>query len=185
MPRVAPAVSLDAKTRATLNSWEQAPSTARALVLRCRIDRSSQLREPEDCLRSGDPTGHGGEMGRSFAALGLDGLRDAPLGGGRPSTMPRFGGKCRPWPVNSRNRKIHRCGPVPLVVGGVVRSRHQKQGQSHESDCGRAEPHADLYDRFVGGPDINSPTKRPNQIRLDVWRRPLPLQDPAVIRKTL
>jgi len=37
MPRIAPAISLDAKTRTTLNRWVQAPSTAQALVLRSRI----------------------------------------------------------------------------------------------------------------------------------------------------
>jgi len=34
MPRIAPAVSLDPETRATLSGWVQAPSTAQALVLR-------------------------------------------------------------------------------------------------------------------------------------------------------
>jgi len=37
MPRVPPAITLDPKTRTTLNNWVQAPSTAQALVLRSRI----------------------------------------------------------------------------------------------------------------------------------------------------
>src|ERR1700680_1001699 len=86
MPRIAPAISLDPKTRATLNSWVQAPSTAQALVLRSRIvlaaaaGRSNQQIAPDLEV----PQVTVGKWRRSFAELGLDGLRDAPRSGRPP-----------------------------------------------------------------------------------------------------
>lgn len=86
MPRTAPAIRLDPETRATLNSWVQAPSTAQALVLRSRIvlaaaaDRANQeiaadLKVPQITV---------GKWRRSFAERGLNGLRDAPRSGRPP-----------------------------------------------------------------------------------------------------
>src|SRR5271157_5926056 len=106
MPRIAPAISLDPKTRTTLNRWVQAPSTAQALVLRSRIVLAAAAGHANQQIASDLelPQVTVGKWRRSFAAFGLDGLRDAPRSGRRRNTMPRFGGKCRPWPANSRNR---------------------------------------------------------------------------------
>src|SRR5271157_2448862 len=107
MPRIAPAISLDPKTRTTLNRWVQAPSTAQALVLRSRIVLAAAAGHANQQIASDLelPQVTVGKWRRSFAAFGLDGLRDAPRSGRRRNTMPRFGGKCRPWPANSRNRR--------------------------------------------------------------------------------
>src|SRR6202171_11021 len=86
MPRIAPTISLDPETRATLNSWVQAPSTAQALVLRSRIvlaaatDRANQ----EIAADLKVPQITAGKWRRSFAERGLDGLRDAPRSGRPP-----------------------------------------------------------------------------------------------------
>ncbi len=86
MSRNAPAIVLDAATRATLNGWVQAATTPQALALRSRIileaaaGRSNQqiasdLEIPEVTV---------GKWRRSFAMQALEGLRDAPRSG-RPA----------------------------------------------------------------------------------------------------
>src|SRR6516225_6591785 len=86
MPRIAPAVSLDPETKATLSSWVQAPSTAQALVLRSRIILAAAAGTPNQkiALDLGIPEVTVGKWRRSFAELGLDGLRDAPRSGRPP-----------------------------------------------------------------------------------------------------
>jgi transposase len=86
MARIAPAINLDAETRATLNGWIQAPSTAQALVLRSRIVLAAAAGSPNQRIASdlGIPEVTVGKWRRSFAELGLDGLRDAPRSGRPP-----------------------------------------------------------------------------------------------------
>jgi transposase len=86
MPRIAPAISLDQETRAILNGWAQAPSTAQALVLRSRIVLAAAAGSPNQQIASdlGIPQITVGKWRRSFAELGLDGLRDAPRSGRPP-----------------------------------------------------------------------------------------------------
>ena len=86
MPRLASAISLDPETRATLNGWVQASSTAQALVLRSRIVLAAAAGLPNQriALDLGVPQVTVGKWRRSFAALGLDGLRDAPRSGRPP-----------------------------------------------------------------------------------------------------
>src|SRR6266581_3508561 len=86
MPRIAPAISLDPETRTTLNSWVQAPSTAQALVLRSRIILAAAAGHANQQIASDleTPEVTVGKWRRSFAALGLDGLRDAPRSGRPP-----------------------------------------------------------------------------------------------------
>ena len=86
MPRMAPAISLDPKTRATLNSWVQASSTAQALVLRSRIVLAAATGRANQQIASDleIPQVTVGKWRRSFAELGLDGLRDAPRSGRPP-----------------------------------------------------------------------------------------------------
>src|SRR5438477_8557550 len=86
MPRIAPAISLDPKTRATLNSWVQASSTAQALVLRSRIVLAAAAGRANQQIASDleIPEVTVGKWRRSFVSLGLDGLRDAPRSGRPP-----------------------------------------------------------------------------------------------------
>jgi transposase len=86
MPRIAPAISLDPETKATLSSWVQAPSTAQALVLRSRIVLAAAAGTPNQQIAAdlGIPQVTVGKWRRSFAELGLDGLRDAPRSGRPP-----------------------------------------------------------------------------------------------------
>lgn len=86
MARIAPVIDLDSETRATLNGWIQAPSTAQALVLRSRIVLAAAAGKPNQLIASelGIPSVTVGKWRRSFAELGLDGLRDAPRSGRPP-----------------------------------------------------------------------------------------------------
>src|SRR6266581_9228032 len=86
MPRTAPGISLDPETRATLNSWVQAPSTEQALVLRSRIILAAAAGRANQqiALDLKVPQVTVGKWRRSFAAVGLDGLRDAPRSGRPP-----------------------------------------------------------------------------------------------------
>ena len=86
MARIAPVVNLDPETRATLNGWIQAPSTAQALVLRSRIVLAAAAGNPNQLIASdlGIPQVTVGKWRRSFAERGLDGLRDAPRSGRPP-----------------------------------------------------------------------------------------------------
>src|ERR1700686_3452427 len=86
MPRTAPAIKLDPKTKATLNSWLQAPSTAQALVLRSRIVLAAATGRANQQIASDleIPQVTVGKWRRSFAERGLDGLRDAPRSGRPP-----------------------------------------------------------------------------------------------------
>jgi transposase len=86
MPRIAPAIRLDQETRATLNGWVQASSTAQALVLRSQIVLAAAAGNPNQQIASdlGIPQVTVGKWRRSFAQRGLDGLRDAPRSGRPP-----------------------------------------------------------------------------------------------------
>jgi len=86
MARIAPAINLDSETRATLNGWIQASSTAQALVLRSRIVLAAAAGNANQQIASdlGIPQVTVGKWRRSFAELGLDGLRDAPRSGRPP-----------------------------------------------------------------------------------------------------
>src|SRR5215467_6460526 len=86
MPRIAPAISLDPETKATLNSWVQAPSTAQALVLRSRIILAAAAGTPNQQIAADleIPQVTVGKWRRSFAEQGLEGLRDAARSGRPP-----------------------------------------------------------------------------------------------------
>jgi len=86
MPRIAPAISLDPETRATLTGWVQAPSTAQALVLRSRIVLAAAAGTSNQQIASdlAIPQVTVGKWRRSFAESGVDGLRDAPRSGRPP-----------------------------------------------------------------------------------------------------
>ena len=86
MARIAPAINLDPQTRATLNGWIQAPSTAQALVLRSRIVLAAAAGNCNQVIATdlGIPQVTVGKWRRSFAELGLGGLRDAPRSGRPP-----------------------------------------------------------------------------------------------------
>jgi len=83
MPRIAPPVSLDPTTKATLDRLMRSPSTGHGLVQRCRIvlaaaaGKSNQqiarhLHMPEVTVS---------KWRRGFAQQGLEGLQDAPRSG--------------------------------------------------------------------------------------------------------
>jgi len=130
MPRIAPAISLDPKTRTTLNRWVQAPSTAQALVLRSRIVLAAAAGHPNQQIASDLdlPPVTVGKWRRSFAALGLGGLRDAPRSGRPPKhdaavwqkvqtlacQQPESQGR---WTVRTLARKV---GLPPSTVHAIL-----------------------------------------------------------------
>jgi transposase len=132
VPRIASAITLDPETRATLNGWVQAPSTAQALVLRSRIVLAAAAGLPNRriALDLGVPQVTVGKWRRSFAALGLDGLRDAPRSGRPPKhdaavwqrvqttacQQPESQGR---WSVRTLARKV---GLPPSTVHAMLNS---------------------------------------------------------------
>ena len=86
MPRIAPAVALDSATRSTLTGWVQASYTPQAQVLRSRIvlQAAAGLSNQQIAVVLQIPEVTVGKWRRSFVALGLDGLRDAPRSGRPP-----------------------------------------------------------------------------------------------------
>src|SRR5260370_34471218 len=80
MPRTAPAIGLDPKTRATLNGWVQAPSTAQALVLRSRIVLAAAAGHANQRIASDLQIPHVtvGKWRRTLGEVGLGGLRRGP-----------------------------------------------------------------------------------------------------------
>ena len=86
MARIAPGIILDRETESTLNSLAQAPSTPQAMALRSRIVLAAAegLTNQQIALKLGIPEVTVGKWRRSFAAQGLDGLRDAARSGRPP-----------------------------------------------------------------------------------------------------
>src|SRR6266550_878901 len=86
MPRNAPAIALDSATRSTLKGWVQASCTPQAQVLRSRIvlQAAAGLSNQKIAVVLQIPEVTVGKWRRSFVALGLDGLRDAPRSGRPP-----------------------------------------------------------------------------------------------------
>src|SRR5437660_10765074 len=86
MPRNAPAIALDSATRSTLKGWVQASCTPQAQVLRSRIvlQAAAGLSNQQIAVGLQIPEVTVGKWRRSFVALGLDGLRDAPRSGRPP-----------------------------------------------------------------------------------------------------
>jgi hypothetical protein len=138
MPRIAPAIGLDPKTRTTLNRWVHAPSTAQALVLRGRIVLAAAAGHPNQQIASDRelPQVTVGKRRRSFAAFGLDGLRDAPRSGRPPKhdaavwqkvqtlacQQPHSQGR---WTVRTLARKV---GLPPSTVHAIL---HASELQPH------------------------------------------------------
>src|SRR5574341_2018369 len=89
MPRVAPAVTLNAVTEATLQHLERAPSTPQGLAQRVRIVLAAAAGKTNQQIAAalGLPKVTVGKWRRAFTARGLDGLEDA-LRSGRP---PKYG----------------------------------------------------------------------------------------------
>src|SRR5256885_8654957 len=86
MPRSAPGIALDSATRSTLEGWVQASCTPQAQVLRSRIvlQAAAGLSNKQIAAVVQVPEVTVGKWRRSFVALGLDGLRDAPRSGRPP-----------------------------------------------------------------------------------------------------
>ena len=86
MPRIAPAILLDRETQSTLTGWVQAPSTPQAVALRSRIVLAAAQGRSNQQIASdlGIPEVTVGKWRRSYAALGREGLRDAPRSGRPP-----------------------------------------------------------------------------------------------------
>jgi transposase len=89
MPRIAPAIELDSQTRMHLQSLVRSPSTSQALVARSRIVLAAAAGKPNQQIAQalGIPAVTVGKWRRSFAALGLEGLKDRPRSG-RPVKHP-------------------------------------------------------------------------------------------------
>jgi len=86
VPRIAPAIVLDRETRTTLDGWVQAPSTPQVVALRGRIilAAATGLSNQQIAADLGIPKVTVGKWRRSFAAEGLEGLRDAARSGRPP-----------------------------------------------------------------------------------------------------
>src|SRR6266702_966927 len=132
MPRIAPTIGLDPKTRTTLNWWEQAPSTAQALLLRSRIVLAAAAGHANQQIASDVdlPQVTVGKWRRSFAAVGLDGLRDAPRSGRPPKHDASVWQKVQPlacqqpesqgrWTVRTLARKL---GLPPSTVHTILQA---------------------------------------------------------------
>jgi transposase len=89
MPRVAPVVTLNPVTAATLQHLERAPSTPQGLAQRVRIVLAAAVGQTNQQIGAalGLPEVTVGKWRRAFTARGLDGLEDA-LRSGRP---PKYG----------------------------------------------------------------------------------------------
>jgi transposase len=83
MPRVAPAISLDATLKAALNQLVRSPSTPQGVVQRSRIVLAAAAGKSNQQI-AGElhmPEVTVGKWRRSFAQQGLQGLEDAPRSG--------------------------------------------------------------------------------------------------------
>lgn len=130
MPRIAPVISLDPETSTTLKRWVQAPSTAQALVLRSRMVLAAAAGHANQQIAWDlkTPAVTVGKWRRSFAALGLDGLRDAPRSGRPPKHDAAVGQKVQTlacpqpesqgrWTVRTLARKV---GLPPRTVHAIL-----------------------------------------------------------------
>jgi transposase len=86
MPRIAPTIELDPETRMQLHSLVGSPSTSHALVIRSRIVLAAAARQSNQQIAWAlqIPEVTVGKWRRSFARLGLEGLKDRPRPG-RPA----------------------------------------------------------------------------------------------------
>jgi transposase len=93
MPRVAPTITLNSVTRATLKHLERAPSTPQGLALRVRIVLAAAEGHANKTIAAdlSLPQVTVGKWRRAFAAHGLDGLQDAP----RPGRPVKHGPEIR------------------------------------------------------------------------------------------
>ena len=132
MPRIAPAILIDPSSQSALNGWIQGSSTPQALVLRSRIvlKAAAGLSNQQIAADLDIPEVTVGKWRRSFAALGLDGLRDAPRSG-RPAKhdaevwqkvqtlacqQPESQGR---WTVRTLARQV---GLPPSTVHAILRA---------------------------------------------------------------
>jgi transposase len=90
MPRVAPAIALNAVTESTLQHLDRSPSTPQGLALRARIvlGAASKQSNQEIAAALRIPQVTVGKWRRGFAEKGLDGLQDGPRPG-RPRQHDR------------------------------------------------------------------------------------------------
>jgi len=86
VPRIAPAIVLDAEAQSALNNWAHAPSTPQAVALRSRIVLAAAGGQSNQqiALDLDIPEVTVGKWRRCFAEQGLEGLRDAPRSGRPP-----------------------------------------------------------------------------------------------------
>lgn len=119
MPRVAPTLSLNSVTEATLRDLLRAPSTPQGLALRGRIVLAAAEGRSNQQIASalGLPQVTVGKWRRSFAQRGLEGLQDAPRSGrpikhgrdvwhrvqSRACQQPEFQGR---WSVRTLAREV-------------------------------------------------------------------------------
>jgi len=119
MPRVAPTLSLNSVTEATLRDLVRAPSTPQGLALRGRIVLAAAEGRSNQQIASalGLPQVTVGKWRRSFAQRGLEGLQDAPRSGrpikhgrevwhrvqSRACQQPEFQGR---WSVRTLAREV-------------------------------------------------------------------------------
>src|SRR3974390_3849604 len=139
MPRTAPAISLDPKTRTTLNRWVQAPSTAQA---RDCFGGGSGPCEPADRLGSGAPSGHGGKMAAVVCDVRIGRVARCAALGAAAKTRCRGG-------AESADLGLPAAGIAGTLDGAHVGAKGGSAAQHGSRDAGRiavtTTPHPNLH----------------------------------------
>jgi len=126
MPRVAPHISLDARSRRELQALIRSPRTRARLKQRCRIILMSarELLNRDIAEKLGLPQVTVGKWRRSFAEKGVDGLSDAPRPGRPPKYDERFGRKVARELKGAKHRSLRalalKLGVPPSTLHDIV-----------------------------------------------------------------
>lgn len=126
MPRVAPRISLDAKSRRELLALIRSPRTRARLKQRCRIILMSarSFLNRDIAQKLGLPQVTVGKWRRAFAEKGLEGLSDAPRPGRPPKYDEQFGRRVAKELKGAKHRSLRslaqKLGVPPSTLHDIV-----------------------------------------------------------------